>query len=85
MRLTAQDTVPLCLWVVARHWADYPASLWTTVRCGGDRDTTAAIVGGIAVLLSGPDGIPAAWRAAREPLPRMTNGPGRRPDQTASK
>ena len=69
VRLTAQDTVPLCLWVVARHWGDYPAALWTTVLCGGDRDTTAAIVGGITVLLSGADGVPAAWRAAREPLP----------------
>jgi ADP-ribosylglycohydrolase len=70
VRLTAQDTVPLCLWIVARHWGDYPAALWTTVQCGGDRDTTAAIVGGITVMLCGPEGIPPEWRAARKPLPQ---------------
>ena len=71
--LTAPDTVPLCLWIAARHWGDYPAALWTTASAGGDRDTTCAIVGGIAVLSASPDaGIPPAWLAAREPLPTQT-------------
>ena len=35
----------------------------------GDRDTNAAIVGGIVVLAVGGEGIPAAWRAAVEPVP----------------
>jgi ADP-ribosylglycohydrolase len=35
----------------------------------GDRDTTCAIVGGIVAMVSGRDGIPAAWLEAREALP----------------
>ena len=31
------------------------------IRCGGDADTTAAIVGGIIGAAVGKDGIPAAW------------------------
>ena len=31
------------------------------IRCGGDTDTTAAIVGGIIGAAVGKDGIPAAW------------------------
>jgi len=41
---------------------------WTTVACGGDRDTNCAIVGGF-VAMSSPEGsIPAEWLAAREEL-----------------
>lgn len=71
VRLTAQDTVPLCLWLAARNLRSYPLAMWDTVACGGDRDTTAAIVGGIVALSVGDAGdgaIPPAWRAAREPL-----------------
>jgi ADP-ribosylglycohydrolase len=38
---------------------------------GGDIDTTCAIVGGIVVGAVGLAGIPADWRASREPLPAM--------------
>jgi hypothetical protein len=31
------------------------------IRCGGDTDTTAAIVGGIVGASVGKDGIPADW------------------------
>ncbi|HMA35755.1 MAG TPA: ADP-ribosylglycohydrolase family protein [Chloroflexia bacterium] len=34
-----------------------------------DMDTTCAIVGGIVALYTGLAGIPAEWRASREPLP----------------
>ena len=68
--VTAPDTVPFCLWIVAHHlttsWED---ALWATVRALGDRDTTCAIVGGVLALRPGPDGVPDAWRASREPLP----------------
>ncbi len=40
-----------------------------TVSGFGDRDTTCAIVGGVVSLYTGIDGIPPAWRQAREPLP----------------
>jgi ADP-ribosylglycohydrolase len=68
-RVLAQDTVPFALWCAARHLDDYEACLWTTVSGLGDRDTTCAIAGGVVALSVGLDGIPAAWRRAREPLP----------------
>lgn len=68
--VTAPDTVPFCLWIVAGHLrASYADALWETVRALGDRDTTCAIVGGVLVLRTGVDGIPAHWRTSREPLP----------------
>ena len=66
--VTAPDTVPFCLWVLAHRAARFDDALWTTVSALGDRDTTCAIVGGVAVCALGVDAIPAAWRAAREPL-----------------
>lgn len=66
--VSAEDTVPFALWCAARHLGDYVEALWATVAGLGDRDTTCAIVGSI-VALSAPPSIPAAWRAAREPLP----------------
>ncbi|MBC6459082.1 ADP-ribosylglycohydrolase family protein [Actinomadura sp. HBU206391] len=68
-RITAPDTVPFTLWVAARHGDDYEAAVRACVAVGGDVDTTAAIVGGIVAARVGAEGIPAAWRAAREPLP----------------
>lgn len=64
----SSDTVPFALWCAARHLGDYEATLWTTVSGLGDRDTTCAIAGGVAAMAVGLDGIPSAWRQAREPL-----------------
>jgi ADP-ribosylglycohydrolase len=66
--ITAPDTVPICLWVVARCWGRYEESLWTTVSAQGDRDTTCAIVGGIVSAGVGRAAIPPSWLAAREQL-----------------
>jgi ADP-ribosylglycohydrolase len=44
-------------------------ALWTAAGQHGDRDTLGAIVGGIVVLATGEDAIPARWRAAAEPIP----------------
>ncbi len=71
-RVSAQDTVPFCLWSAAHHLDDFAQALWWTVRGRGDCDTTCAIVGGI-VALAAPQ-IPASWLAAREPLPILTAG-----------
>jgi len=65
--VSAPDTVPFCLWVIAHHLDDYEQALWTTVAALGDRDTTCAIVGGV-VALSAPS-IPTNWLTAREALP----------------
>jgi ADP-ribosylglycohydrolase len=62
------DTVPFCLWIVAREASDYVEALWQTASVPADRDTNCAIVGGIMAALTGPEGIPASWLAAREPL-----------------
>lgn len=68
--VTAPDTVPFCLWVVARHLeGSFEVALWETVSALGDRDTTCAIVGGILVLRHGVSTIPGPWLRAREPLP----------------
>lgn len=75
-RVLSQDTVPFCLWCVARHVTDYAEALWTTVAGHGDCDTTCAIVGGIVVCATGIDAIPAAWLGAREPLPEIDDGIG---------
>jgi ADP-ribosylglycohydrolase len=67
--VSAMDTVPLTLWCAGEHLDDYEAAFWLTLSAGGDVDTTCAIVGGIVALYTGTDGIPAEWRASREPLP----------------
>lgn len=68
-RASAHDTVPFALWAAARHLGDYEGAFWTTVRAGGDVDTTCAIVGGI--VASRPDGAsPRPWLERTEPLPQ---------------
>jgi len=68
-RVSAQDTVPFCLWAASRHLDNYEDALWTTVSGLGDRDTTCAIVGGIVAMSAGPDCIPKLWLDSREPIP----------------
>jgi ADP-ribosylglycohydrolase len=68
-RITAADTVPFCLWAVARHPDSYADALWLTVSAWGDADTTCAIVGGLVALRVGKAGIPSGWVQAREPVP----------------
>ena len=67
--VTAPDTVPLCLWVVAHASGSFEEALWHTVSALGDRDTTCAIVGGILALARGSDEIPQRWLQSRETLP----------------
>jgi len=65
----AADTVPFAVWCAATHLTDYASALWACGDVGGDIDTTSAMVGGIVVGAVGLEGIPSAWRSAREPLP----------------
>ncbi|HEU5376258.1 MAG TPA: ADP-ribosylglycohydrolase family protein [Ktedonobacteraceae bacterium] len=67
--LSAQDTVPFVLWCAGECLDNYEQALWLTASGFGDIDTTCAMVGGIVSLYGSVDGIPAAWRLAREPLP----------------
>jgi ADP-ribosylglycohydrolase len=68
-RTSALDTVPLALWIAARHADDCAEAVWTAAALADDVDTVCAIVGGIVASWTGLDGIPAQWRAAVEPLP----------------
>ena len=72
-QVLAADTVPFAIWCALRFLDDYPAALWCCSDVGGDVDTTCAMVGGIVVGAVGTGAIPAAWRAAREPLPALTS------------
>ena len=68
-RISAQDTVPFCVWMAAHNLTDYEAAMWRTLRGLGDVDTTCAIVGGIVATHLGTAGIPAEWLSRREALP----------------
>jgi ADP-ribosylglycohydrolase len=63
-------TVPVALHAWFRHPADYRSAVREVVRCGGDTDTTAAIVGGIVGARVGKAGIPAEWLGGLWEWPR---------------
>ena len=54
-------TVPIVLHSWLRHQGDYRSAIVSVVQCGGDTDTTAAIVGGIVGAGVGKVGIPQEW------------------------
>ncbi len=57
----ALHTVPAALYAWMLHAGDFRAAVTDIVRCGGDTDSTAAIVGAIVGAGVGPEGIPASW------------------------
>jgi ADP-ribosylglycohydrolase len=69
--VSAQDTVPLCIWAAGRQLDDYEEALWQTVSVLGDMDTNCAIVGGIVAAHVGIGGIPARWLESRESIPSL--------------
>ncbi|MCI8822760.1 MAG: hypothetical protein HFI15_09675 [Lachnospiraceae bacterium] len=64
IRLTAQDTVPFCLWCAAYFYTSVEEALWTAVSALGDRDTICAIVGGMVSLFA--DELPQQWSGYME-------------------
>jgi len=54
----AYHTVPVVLYAWRKHFGDYRDTLESVIRCGGDTDTTGAIVGALAALRSE---IPENW------------------------
>lgn len=66
--ISAQDTVPFCLWNACRCLDDFSEALISTIEVGGDCDTNSAIVGGIVAGFAGADAIPPDWLRVREPL-----------------
>ena len=54
-------TVPVVLHAWFRHPEDLRGGLLEVIGCGGDSDTTAAILGGIVGARVGKEGIPPEW------------------------
>ena len=66
--ISAQDTVPFCIWNAIRMIDNYEEAILSTIEAGGDCDTNCAIVGGIVSAYLGQAGIPEKWKELREPL-----------------
>ena len=64
IRLTAQDTVPFCLWCAAYFYTSVEEAVWTAVSAQGDRDTICAIIGGMVSLFA--DELPQQWSGYME-------------------
>lgn len=64
---TAPDTVPFCLWVVARHGRHFERAVTMACRPAGAHDCVGALVGALSALLDAR--IPPEWLRLREPLP----------------
>lgn len=64
-KLLGIDTVPLVLWMIEKHTANWSNTLWSLFRCGGDVDTTCAIAGSILAMASPP---PTQWLDATEDI-----------------
>ena len=66
-------TVPIALHAWLVHQRDLRAAVVAVIRCGGDTDTTGAIVGGIVGCAVGQPGIPADWLAGLWEWPRTVD------------
>lgn len=67
------QTVPVTLHSWFSHPSDLRKAVIEVVRCGGDTDTTAAIVGGIVGAGVGIEGIPREWMNGLTEWPRCVN------------
>lgn len=54
-------TVPAVIHCWLKNQSDYRGAITEMIRCGGDTDTTAAILGGIVGAHVGKAGIPGEW------------------------
>lgn len=65
-------TVPVALHSWLSHPENYRQAVTNVIRCGGDTDTTAAIVGALVGCRVGVDGIPTEWVHRMSDWPRTT-------------
>lgn len=63
-------TMPVVIHAWLTHPHDFRAAIVAIVECGGDTDSTAAILGGIVGASCGPAGIPADWQSGLLEWPR---------------
>ncbi len=64
------DTVPVSIHAWLSNPLDFRSAVTSVIRCGGDTDTTAAIVGGIVGTATGESGIPQEWISTMCEWPR---------------
>ena len=67
-QVSAQDTVPFCLWIAA-HCDDYVQAIGQAIEADGDCDTCAAITGAL-MALKAPHTVPSTWKQQLEPALR---------------
>lgn len=74
--------------LLGRPWLSHPADLKSAItgviECGGDADSTAAIVGGIVGASVGREGIPSDWLDGLCEWPRSVEWMERLAEQLAS-
>ena len=63
-------TVPVAIHAWLSHQQDCREAITTVVRCGGDTDSTGAMVGGIVGAAVGRSGIPEDWLSTLVEWPR---------------
>ncbi len=56
-----EHSVPVAIHAWLSNQRDFRTAIITTVECGGDTDSTAAMVGGIVGAAVGKQGIPREW------------------------
>jgi ADP-ribosylglycohydrolase len=54
-------TVPVAVYAWFRHFGDFEGAVTSVLDCGGDTDTTGAIIGALAGATTGERGIPRDW------------------------
>lgn len=63
-------TMPVVIHAWLTHQHDFRAAIIAVVECGGDTDSTAAILGGIVGASTGRQGIPLEWQDGLLEWPR---------------
>jgi ADP-ribosylglycohydrolase len=58
---TASATAVIAVYAWLRHPDSYRRAVTAVVRCGGDTDSVAALVGGLSGVRLGVDSIPTSW------------------------
>lgn len=66
-------SVPVAIHAWLSHPQDYRSAITSVIACGGDTDSTAAIVGGIVGASVGRSGIPREWLSNLIEWPRTVS------------